>query len=175
MRPTLVAKLTAGALLVASCSSADTGPAAPSVEAHSTACAPQFCIDYPPDWRVEVGDTFITFEHPLDPQHVLGSVGFVDMRGLVEGAGEVWPASVEDAVRAFWTLLGDGQDASLDSLTVGADGTVRSVGNLEDLHLWHRLIPVPGRSAVGIEVRAPNTSWFSHVQVLRSGLTIVDQ
>ena len=174
MRPTLVAVLAIGALLVTSCSSVDSGPEAPDVAAIDRACAPQFCIDYPSDWRVEVGDTFITFEHPLDPQRILGSVGFVDARGLVEGAGEVWPASVEDAVRAFWTLLGDNQDASFDSLTIGDDGSVRSFGNLENLRLWHRLIQVSGPSAVGIEVRAPNASWGAHAQVLRDGLILVD-
>ena len=174
MRLTLIAMLAAGALLVTSCSLADSGPEAPDVIATDRACATQFCIDYPTDWRVEVGDTFVTFEHPLDPQHILGSVGLVDMRGLVEGTGEPWPASVESAVRAFWTLLGDNQDASLDRITIGDDGSVRSVSNLENLRLWHRLIRVSGPSAVGIEVRAPNASWGGHVQVLRDGLTLVD-
>ena len=174
MRSTLVAVLAAGALLVTSCSLADSGPEAPDIAAIDRTCAPQFCIEYPADWRVEVGDTFITFEHALDPRRILGSVGFVDMRGLVEGAGELWPASVEDAARAFWTLLGANQDASLDSLNVGDDGTVRSVGNLENLRLWHRLIQVEGPLAVGIEVRTPNASWDGHVQVLRDGLTLVD-
>ena len=96
------------------------------------------------------------------------------MRGLVEEAGKQWPASVEDAARAFWTLLSDDQRASLDSLTVGEDSTVRSVGNLENLRLWHRLIQISGPSAVGIEVRAPNARWRGHVEVLRDGLTLVN-
>ncbi len=174
MRSTPVAVLAAGALLMASCSSADSGPEAPEVGVIDRACAPKFCIDYPADWRVKVGDTFITFEHPLDPQRLLGSVGFVNMRGLVEGVGELWPASIEDAVRAFWTLLGDNQDASIDSLIVAGDGIVRSVGSLEDLRLWRGLIQVSDMLAVGIEVRTPNVSWHGHVQVLRDGLTLID-
>lgn len=175
MRPTIVLVLATLAMLATSCSAADSGPRAPDVAAIDTACAPRFCINYPAEWQVEVGETFISFEHPLDPGRILGSVGLVDLRGLVEGAGEQWPASVEDAVRAFWTLLGNDQDASLDTLTVGEDGSIRSVGNLEDLRLWHRLIQVSGPSAVGIEIRAPNATWSRHVQVLRDGLALVDR
>ncbi len=152
----------------------DGGPAAPPVGAPAVHCFADVCAAHPPDWDVEVGDTFLAFTHPFDPERVLGSVGRVNLRALIESAGGAWPAPPEEAVRAFFTLLGENQDAALEEgPTRLPDGSVEAAGRLEGLWLWYRLIPgADGDRGIGVEVRAPNRSWQVHADAWRDGLAV---
>ncbi len=170
---TLLAAVVAGISVAVAASRSDSGPDAPPVEALTTDCFADGCAEHPTGWDVEVGDTFLTFAHPLDPDRVLGSVGKVDMEGLVTNAGGSWPAPTEDVVRAFFELLGQDQDAEIEGdPELLADGSVQAEGRLEGLHLWYRLVPVDGPRAIGIEIRAPNNTWDAHAEAWRTGLDI---
>lgn len=160
-------------VVAAACSSTDAGPDAPRPESAETACSARACASIPGDWDVEVGDDFISFSHPTDPAQILGTVGSVDMQGVIAGAGGTWPASTEAVVEAFFELLDETQSAGLDEITTRPDGSVAGRGTLEDLRIWYRLIPVDGSTAVGVEVRAPNLSWQEHVDVLLDGVSVV--
>ena len=157
-------------LLITACGASDSGPEAPEVGETAVACADEFCVEYPVSWTVEEGETFLAFDHPLDPDRLLASAGSVDMAALVEAVGGTWPAEPEDAVSAFWSLIGGGE-ASVDEITT-EDGRVLSEGTLEGLRMWYLLVPIGGGEAVGVEVRAPNRTWAGHAEVFRSGLTI---
>jgi hypothetical protein len=163
---TLVA---ASALLVAvaACGSGEAGPVAPDPGPTQTVCLPEFCVDYPADWNIELGDGFVTFSHPLGPS---ASVGAIDMEGVVVGAGGTWPADPEATMRAFWDLLDDLGDASLESLDAGSGGAVDSEGELDGERLWHRLLPVLPPQAWGAEMRAPNRGWRTHAEVIVGSL-----
>ncbi len=39
--------------------------------------------------------------------------------------------------------------------------------------MWHRLAPVGGERGIGVEVRAPNSSWEPHADVFLDGLEVV--
>jgi hypothetical protein len=145
----------------------DGGVEAPPVGDMTTVCAGRLCADYPIGWEVESGDGFISFRHPLDSDSVLATVGLIDLAGLVEAAGGSWPASTPQAAAAFWELLGE--DASLDGITPGVDGSVSSRGELGDLVLWHRIVPDDPPRAVGVEVRAPNEGWVEHAEAILDG------
>ena len=134
-------------------------------------CAARFCVDVPQGWSVEVGEGYVSFSHPLDAS-VRGSVSTVNMRILVETAGGQWPTTTENAARAFWDVLGEGQSAALQTVSVGADGRVLSEGTLEGARLWHVLIPVGAGEAIGAEIRAPNGSWLAHADIVRLGLRV---
>ncbi len=179
MRPlavlALLAAVVAGISVAIATSRSDSGPEAPPVEALITDCTTEtgVCVEHPTGWEVEVGDTFLTFAHPADPEQVLGSVGRVNMEGLVTGAGGTWPAPTEDVVRSFFELLGQDQDAGIEGEPeLLPDGSVQAEGRLEGLHLWYRLVPVDGPRAIGIEIRAPNDSWAAHADAWRAGLDI---
>lgn len=156
-------------MVLVACSGA-TGTRAPEVGALDTACAEIFCLSYPRGWLAEAGGTFVTLRWP-DDDAVLGSAGTVDLDALVAAGGGTTTATPERAVEAFWQLLGEGQAASMESLAVRPDGSVWSQGTLEGGRLWHALIPLGGNEAIGVEVRAPNTSWESHADAIRSGVT----
>ncbi len=160
-------------LVAAACSATEAGPAAPAPGASETACTAQACAAYPGDWDVEVGEDFISFTHPSDPARVLGTVGNVDMQGIVAAAGGTWPATGEEVVEAFFDLLDEAQSAGLDEVTARPDGSVAGSGRLEDLRIWYRLIPLTGTSAIGVEVRAPNESWRSHADIILDGVSAV--
>ncbi len=91
------------------------------------------------------------------------------MEGLITATGGTWPRTTDDVVRALWELLDDG-NAELGSLRLLSDGSVRSFGTFGGGRMWHRLAPVGGERAVGVEVRAPNSSWESHADVFLDGL-----
>ncbi len=135
-------------------------------------CAINFCIDYPGDWTVlEEGDDFVTFAHPADPEIVLASAAQVNMEGVVTQAGESWPQLTDGVVRAFWSLLGE-TGARLSTLDPRRDGSVASLGTHEDGRLWLLIAPIDSTNAVGVEVRAPNTTWSSHVDVFFDSLRV---
>lgn len=157
-------------LILSACGGGEPGPAAPEVGAIETVCSASACVDHPAGWEVEVGETFLAFRHPIDPERIVASVGAVDMATLVETVGGEWPAPPRDAIVAFWELIGGGEDASLDGIETRSDGAIRSEGVLEGLRMWHLLVPGFGRSGVGVEVRAPNGSWEAHADVFLGSL-----
>ncbi len=160
-------------ILVVATGGTDAGPVAPPVGQLETVCTGDVCVRHPAGWDVEVGEGFLTFAHPADPAQILGSVGKVNMRGLVEGAGGTWPAPPAEAARAFFELLGETQDAGMDGdPQVLGDGSVAAQGTLEGLRIWYRLVPRDGEAAVGIEIRAPNRTWQGHADAWRDGLVI---
>ncbi len=160
-------------LLAAACST-DAGPDAPPPGSTETICATPFCAAYPGDWDAEAGDDFISFSHPVDPLQILGTIGRVDLQGIIQAAGGTWPADGEAVVRAFFELLDETQSASLDEPVVTrADGSVLGNGRIEDLRIWYRLIPIDGSTGVGVEVRGPNASWEAHADLILDGVSVV--
>ncbi len=157
-------------LLVVTACGGDSGPDAPDVGATEVACNEVMCAEYPAGWDVEIGETFLSFSHPLAPQSVLATVGRVDMRGVVTGAGGTWPAAIESVVRDLWALLAGGEGAELSRVDLLSDGSVRSEGRIEGMRMWHRLIPIAPPRAIGVELRAPNTTWQAHADVFLDGV-----
>ena len=136
-------------------------------------CTDAFCVTYPDDWSVEVGDDYLSFTHPDAPDRARATVASINMEAVVIEAGGTWPASPEDAVRAFWTLLdeaGVGELERIDSADV--DGIV-STGSWEGGRMWTLLRPTSSSEAVTVEVLAPNESWESHAAVFLSGLELL--
>lgn len=163
--------VTAAVLLLAACG--DTGPDAGPPGATETVCTGNFCIGYPGDWLVaEVGDDFVRFEHPTDPEILMASVGQVNMEGVVTNAGNSWPQLTDGVVRSFWALLGE-TGAELSTLEPRRDGSVASLGSFEDGRLWLLVAPTDTRNAIGVEVRAPNSTWSTHVDVFFDTLEVV--
>jgi len=88
-----------GLLFVSACSS---GPGAPAVGGIETVCNELFCVDVPGGWEAEIGGTYLSFNHDLDPDHTFLTVGVIDMEAIVENAGGTWPVSRRcGQVRAF--------------------------------------------------------------------------
>lgn len=160
------------AILLAACSGGG-GVQAPPLGPTTQACNDLFCLDYPADWVVDIGADYLALEHPGSGGRAVATVGNVDMQGLQFGAGGQWPAPVDEVSESFWELLGQDQDVALDGLDILEDGSVRTNGNFEDRRMWHRLIPVDGPRAVGVEVRAPNRSWDSHALAILDGVSLV--
>lgn len=157
-------------VVVSACSS---GPDAPPVAAGGTSCAEAFCVSHPADWQVETGDDFLAFVHPLDPAGARATTGRVSMESLVTSAGNTWPANHETVVRSLWQLLDEGGSAELATVTVFADGSVRSFGAFGDGRMWYMLVPRGPSDAIGFEVRGPNSSWESHADAFFDGFVLV--
>lgn len=154
-------------LLVAACS---TGPDAPPVAGSEPTCTDTFCISSPSDWVVEeVGESFVVFHHPLDPETIRATASGVNMEGLVEANGGAWPQTVSGVVDVFWSSL-DGGKASLAEKRALEDGSVESVGVFQDGRLWYRLIGLDSVNGLGVEVRGPNSSWEAHAEVFLDSL-----
>lgn len=157
-------------LLVAGCG--ESGPRVPVVGALQTACAVEFCVDYPQGWTAETGDTFITLSHPSDPEQVEATLGKVDMERLVEVSQGIWPTSTENVVRVLWDQLGELQDARLDEVTEQPDGSARAIGRLDGRIMWYRLIPVSATDAVGVAFRAPDLDWSDHADTVLDSVVV---
>lgn len=157
--------LVAIGLVAAACSS-DSAMPAPAPGPGQTVCLPDFCIDYPSDWEIEVGEDFVVLNHPLGAE---ASVGRIDMQGVVEGAGGTWPADAEETMRRFWELLDDLGKADLEELTVDGNA-VDTEGRLDDTRLWHRLLATSPPRAIGAEMRGPDRSWAAHAAIITTSL-----
>jgi hypothetical protein len=155
------------AMVAFACSGGEGGAVAPDPGPVQTVCLPEFCIDYPADWVIELGADFITLEHPLGP---MASVGSIDAEGVARGAGTPWPADGVDTMRSFWDLLDELGDADLESITSGRGGVVDTEGTLDGDRLWHRLMPADPPKAWGAELRAPNRGWASHAAIIVGSL-----
>ena len=53
------------------------------------------------------------------------------------------------------------------------DGSVESFGAFAGGRMWARLIPLDSTSAIGVELRGPNSSWETHAAVLLDSVTPV--
>ena len=149
------------------------GPDATPVSDPELVCTDSFCAQYPADWEVvDEGATFVSFAHPLDPDVLLATVGPVNMEGVVTANGGIWPQTVSGVVEIFWDAA-DGGNADLGTLTVLPDGSVESFGAFGGGRMWTRLIPLDTTNAIGVELRAPNSSWEPHARVLLDGVVPV--
>jgi hypothetical protein len=156
------------ALLVTACSQ---GVAAPDVGNTATVCSDIFCVDVPDGWAAEVGDTYLAFNHAADPENTFLTVGIIDQGAIVTGAGGSWPASTDDVVQAFWSLLESSDVGSFERSQRMVGGAVRSWGDHETGRMWHVVYPTGGSTAIGVELRAPNDSWESHADVVFTSIT----
>ncbi len=160
--------LVVGIVLVATACS--TGPDAPSVAESESTCTETFCISSPSDWVVEeVGESYVVFHHPLDPEKIRATASGVNMEGLVAANGGTWPQTVSGVIDVFWSSL-DGGKASLAEQRALEDGSVESVGAFQDGRLWFRLIGLDSVNGLGVEVRGPNSSWEAHAEVFLDSL-----
>ena len=157
------------ALVFAACSS---GPSAPVISSLDTVCNEEFCVDVPNGWDAETGDTYLSFHHTLDPTHTFLTVGVADMEAMVEAAGGTWPVPVEEATRSFWALLEEVDVAEFKRSTRQIGGAIKSWGTHVDGDMWYLLRPVAGSRGVGIEMRAPNSSWEAHADAVFSSLAV---
>ncbi len=154
-------------LLATACS---TGPEAPPVAGSEPLCTETFCISSPSDWVVdEVGESFVVFHHPLDPDKIRATASAVNMEGLVKANGGTWPQAVSGVIDVFWSSL-DGGNAALAEKRALEDGSVESVGAFQDGRLWFRLIGLDSVNGLGVEVRGPNSSWEDHAAVFLDSL-----
>lgn len=159
-------------LVVAACG--DSGPDADPPRPGDSVCGDNFCVAYPDGWIVaEDGGSFVSLENTAAPEQLRATVSQVNMEGVVTQAGGTWPQVTDGVVRSFWTLLGE-TGATLSTLDPRADGSVASLGTYEDGRLWILVAPIDATNAIGIEVRAPNTTWADHVAVLFDSLQILE-
>lgn len=157
-------------LVAVACSS---GPQAPSVNGSDLVCVESFCASYPNGWSFATGSDFVAFQiDDVDLVNVVANAAGFDPQGVVEAVGGTWPAPTRQVSEAFWQLLADGSGASLDEIVVLDDGSVRSRGGFDGGVLWHRMIINPDGSGIGIEMRAPNSSWEPHADVFLNGLVV---
>jgi predicted phosphoribosyltransferase len=160
-----------GLLFVAACSS---GPEAPAISSLETVCNDAFCVDVPDGWEAEVGDTYLSFHHSLDPIHTFLTVGVADMEAIVVASGGTWPVSTEEATRSFWSLLEDVDVASFKRSQRLVGGAYKSWGTHTDGDMWYLLYPVQGSRGIGIEMRAPNGSWETHADAVFNSLVVIE-
>jgi len=151
----------------------DSGPEAPRLAAAVTRCTDSFCIAYPEGWEVvEATADFVSLRHPDAPEQVLATAGRINMEGIVTAAGKTWPQTTDAVVRSFWEII-DGGGAELATIDPLQDGSVVSFGTFAGGRLWWRLTPVEGRNAIGVEVRAPNSTWADHADAILSSVTLL--
>lgn len=157
------------ALVLAACSS---GTPAPSIGDLETVCSEVFCVDVPQGWEAEIGATYLSFHHTADPDHTFLTVGTTDMEAIVESAGGSWPVSTDETTRSFWALLEDADVAQFKRSARLVGGAIKSWGTHGDGDMWYLLSPIEGSRAVGIEMRAPNSSWESHADAVFGSLVV---
>jgi hypothetical protein len=156
------------ALVVASCSS---GPTAPPTAPTFEECTDELCLEVPNGWSGEVGDTFIAFNHDAAPEDTFLTANVIDMEAIVSAAGGEWPATTEDVVASFWSLLEEVDEGSLIRTERMVGGAIRSWGSHSTGTMWYVVVPVDGSRGIGVEIRAPNDSWESHVDVVFPSVT----
>ena len=150
-------------VVLASCSS---GSAAPPVAPAAEACTSALCMDVPAGWDGEVGPTYIAFNHETAPSDTFLTANAVDMESIVTAAGGSWPATTEDVVVAFWSLLEEVDEGRLIRTERMVGGAIRSWGSHSTGDMWYLLVPVDGSQGIGVEIRAPNDSWESHADLV---------
>jgi hypothetical protein len=158
-----------GFLIITACSS---GPQAPVISSLETVCNDRFCVDVPDGWDAEVGETYLSFHHSLDPNHTFLTVGVADMEAMVVASGGTWPVSAEEATRSFWALLEEVDVAEFKRSARLVGGAFKSWGTHVDGDMWYLLHPVEGSLGVAIEMRAPNSSWETHADAVFGSLVV---
>jgi len=157
-------------LVLAACGN---GATAPTVSGTDLECTATFCATYPADWSVvDAGDSFLSFSYTEAEDDVIATVGRVNMQSLVEANGGDWPASLQGVVETFWGAI-DGGDAELGRLEFRDDGSIESFGVFASGRMWTLLLPTDAIRGVGVEVRAPNSSWEDHARVFLDGVTVL--
>jgi hypothetical protein len=146
---------------------------APPVGATDVVCSDEFCAAYPVSWTLaDSGAAFLSFQHPSAPDDVIATVGRVNMEGLVVANGGQWPAAPRQVVETFWGAI-DGGNAELGRIEFRPDGTVESFGVFAGGRMWTRLLPTDAVRAVGVEVRAPDSTWEDHARVFLDGVQLL--
>lgn len=158
-------------LVLAACSQ---GVTATDVGQLETVCSDVFCVDVPDGWVAEVGDTYLAFNHETDPENTFLTAGIIDQEAIVTSVGGTWPATTEDVVTAFWSLLESSDVGSIERTQRMVGGAVRSWGDHETGRMWHVVYPTGGSVAIGVELRAPNDSWESHADVVFDTIRPID-
>lgn len=159
----LAAIAVALALGVAACAS---GVSAPAVGSPETMCTASFCVDVPAGWSGEIGESYVSMHHELDPEHTFLTVGEINMEAIVTSAGGAWPVGTDEVVRSFWVLLEDAGVGSFERSERMVGGAVQSWGDHQTGRMWHLVFPVEGSRAIGVELRAPNESWETHADAV---------
>lgn len=154
-------------LFLVACSN---GADAPPVGNSSTVCTSGFCIDVPEGWDGEVGDTFLSFHHESSPDDTFLTANTVDLEAIVTAAGGTWPATTEESIRSFWSLLDDAGEGELIRTERMVGGAIRSIGTHSTGDMWFVLLSVDGSRGIGIELRAPNRSWETHADAVFSSI-----
>lgn len=171
MRARAAPWMVATIIIIASCGGS--GPEAPPVGAVTTICTLDACFGYPEGWEiVEQTDEFVSLKYASAPDDVIATAGRVNMEGIVTADGKTWPQPVDSVVRSFWAII-DGGGAELATMDPLRDGSVKSFGTFAGGRLWYRLTPIEGRSAVGVEVRGPNSTWVGHADAILDSVTLL--
>ena len=153
----------AAGLTIASCSS---GPAAPPVTPTIETCTSALCMEAPKGWDGEIAETHIAFHHEIAPDETFLTANAVDLEAIATAAGGSWPATTEDVMAAFWSLLEEADEGRLIRTERMVGGAIRSWGTHSTGDMWYLIVPVDLSSGIGVEVRAPNNSWETHVDVV---------
>ncbi len=143
---------------------------APAIGQTETVCTDAFCIDVPEGWIADIGETYVSFSHVSDPDNTFLTAGLIDQEAIVTAAGGSWPASTQDVVMAFWSLLESAGVGSFERSQRMIGGAVRSWGDHETGRMWHVVYPLGGSAAIGVELRAPNDSWEAQADVIFSSI-----
>ena len=155
-------------LAIAACSQ---GVTAPDVGGTETVCSDVFCVDVPQGWIAEIGDTYLSFSHEMDPANTFLTAGIIDQEAIVTSAGGTWPVTTDGVVSAFWALIDDAGVGSFERSQRMVGGAVRSWGDHETGPMWHVVYPLSGSEAIGVELRGPNDSWESHADIVFATIT----
>ena len=166
VRRTLVALL----VITAGCSS---GVAAPDPDPIAEVCTDAWCMAVPAGWGDEVGDTYVAFNHDADLDNTFLTGNVVDMEAIVVASGGSWPASTEDVVVAFWSLLEEVGEGSLVRTQRLVGGAIRSWGTHSTGDMWYILVPVQGSVGIGVELRGPNDTWEEHADIVFPSVTAI--
>lgn len=116
----------------------------------------------PNGWGGEVGESHIAFHHEVAPESTFLTANAVDMEAIVTAAGGSWPATTEDVMAAFWSLLEEVDEGRLIRTERMVGGAIRSWGTHSTGDMWYLIVPVEGSRGIGVELRAPNNSWEAH-------------
>ena len=160
--------IVAAMLILSACSQ---GVTAPQITALERVCSDVFCVEVPEGWEAEIGDTYLSLHHVSDPENTFLTVGLIDMEAIVTSSGGTWPVPTQDVVVAFWSLIEVADVGSFTRAQRMVGGAVRSWGDHETGKMWHLVYPLAGSAAIGIELRAPNTSWEAHADAVFESVT----
>jgi len=120
-------------------------------------------MEVPAGWNVTDGGDYVSGVHSLDDEHTFLTAAIIDSEAIVESSGGTWPATTAEVTRAFWALLEQAEVGTFERSARMVGGAERSWGTHEDGPMWHLVVPTGATSGIGVEIRAPNDSWETHV------------